>query len=253
MKHSDALDKIAPALVAAQKAVSPAHKTASNPHFRSNYATLGDVWDAAQKPLADNGLAVTQGVEDADDSGFTLVSTLWHTSGQWISEGVRIPLEKATAQSAGSGITYGRRYGLTSLLGIVADDDDDGNAASGKTVTHASAPVVPISSVKAQSTPTAKPNGQPPKARSAVPSCPTCGGEMYDNRAKKASGEFKPKSPDFTCKDKECKNEKGYRSGAWVKDDEVVTAMAAPHNVPNHGAGFDHDPDFGPDDDPLPF
>lgn len=154
MKSSDQLDKIAPALVAAQKAVSPAHKTASNPHFRSNYATLGDVWDAAQKPLADNGLAVTQGVEDADDSGFTLVSTLWHTSGQWISEGVRIPLEKATAQSAGSGITYGRRYGLTSLLGIVADDDDDGNAASGKTVTQAATPRPQV-------------NGQPPRASTA--------------------------------------------------------------------------------------
>lgn len=30
--------------------------------------------------------------------------------------------------------------------------------------------------------------------------CPTCGSDMWDNRAKKASGEFNPKSPDFTCK-----------------------------------------------------
>lgn len=34
--------------------------------------------------------------------------------------------------------------------------------------------------------------------------CPNCGGPVWDNRAKKASGEFNPKSPDFTCRDKEC-------------------------------------------------
>lgn len=34
--------------------------------------------------------------------------------------------------------------------------------------------------------------------------CPVCGGPMWDNREKKAAGTFNPKSPDFTCKDKEC-------------------------------------------------
>ncbi len=32
--------------------------------------------------------------------------------------------------------------------------------------------------------------------------CPDCGGAMWDNRSKKASGEFKPTSPDHACKDK---------------------------------------------------
>jgi predicted nucleic acid-binding Zn-ribbon protein len=35
--------------------------------------------------------------------------------------------------------------------------------------------------------------------------CPKCGGEMWDNRAKKASGQFSSKSPDFSCKDKVCR------------------------------------------------
>ena len=34
--------------------------------------------------------------------------------------------------------------------------------------------------------------------------CPRCDSEVWDNRPKKASGQFKPNSPDFTCKDKEC-------------------------------------------------
>ena len=45
-----------------------------------------------------------------------------------------------------------------------------------------------------------------PKAvvASDVPACPECGGEMYDNRPEKLSGKFKPNSPDFKCKNKEC-------------------------------------------------
>lgn len=38
--------------------------------------------------------------------------------------------------------------------------------------------------------------------------CPACGGPMWDNRPKKASGEFKPNAPDFACKDKDGCGEK---------------------------------------------
>jgi len=34
--------------------------------------------------------------------------------------------------------------------------------------------------------------------------CPMCGSEMWDNRPKKATGEFSKKSPDFKCKNQEC-------------------------------------------------
>ena len=33
--------------------------------------------------------------------------------------------------------------------------------------------------------------------------CLKCGGPVWDNRAKKASGEFSAKGPDFACKDKD--------------------------------------------------
>ena len=45
-----------------------------------------------------------------------------------------MPIEKITAQSIGSTITYGRRYGLSAITGI-AQYDDDGNAASNKGIT----------------------------------------------------------------------------------------------------------------------
>lgn len=50
-------------------------------------------------------------------------------------------------------------------------------------------------------------------ADSDVPPCPTCGGEMYDNRTDKTNA----RAPDFRCKDKNCKDDSGYRSALWVE------------------------------------
>lgn len=38
-----------------------------------------------------------------------------------------------------------------------------------------------------------------------APNCPICHGGMWDNRPKKADGTFSPTSPDFKCKNKDCK------------------------------------------------
>ena len=55
-------------------------------------------------------------------------------------------------------------------------------------------------------------------ANGEMPSkCTTCGGKVYDNRAKKASGEYGPTSKDWSCASKTCMTD-GYRTGGWVKD-----------------------------------
>ena len=61
--------------------------------------------------------------------GLSVETRLLHLSGEWVSTVVTLPVEKATAQGAGSAISYGRRYGLSAILGLTAEDDD-GNAAS---------------------------------------------------------------------------------------------------------------------------
>lgn len=127
---SDQLDKIAPALVKAQRAMKPVAKAATNPHYKSKYATLDDIMAVAKQALNDYGICVLQYTDREDSAGFDVVTQLIHESGQTITGHVRMPLDKATPQAAGSAITYGRRYGLAALLGIVADEDDDGNAAS---------------------------------------------------------------------------------------------------------------------------
>lgn len=160
MRHSEQLDKIAAALVVAQGGIAPVLKDATNPHFKSKFASLGAVTDAVRPPLLKAGISVLQTTTDEDETGFCVETMLLHTSGQWIASRVRMPIDKPTAQGAGSAITYGRRYGLAAALGVVADEDDDGNAAT----THAterttdraairassvlsSRPVVPITSV----------------------------------------------------------------------------------------------------------
>ena len=56
---------------------------------------------------------------------------LLHESGQWIKSRLKMPIEKATAQAIGSTITYGRRYGLSAMVGIAQYDDDGNSAGSG--------------------------------------------------------------------------------------------------------------------------
>jgi hypothetical protein len=131
MRHSEALDQIAPALVKAQGMIPQVHKDSTNPHFKSKFASLDAITEAALPALSSNGITLLQGGGAfQDDTGIEVVTRLLHESGQWIETGIRLPLAKSDPQGAGSAVTYGRRYGLAAILGIVADEDDDGNAAS---------------------------------------------------------------------------------------------------------------------------
>ena len=48
-------------------------------------------------------------------------------SGEWYEDTVQIPADRANAQGVGSAITYAKRYALSAMLGIVTDEDTDGN------------------------------------------------------------------------------------------------------------------------------
>ena len=129
---SSEIGELAKALAAAQGEMTAAAKDASNPHFKSRYATLASVWDAIRGPLSRNGLSVSQVLETPDAGPGVIVRTmLLHTSGQWIASRYVMPIpDKLTPQAVGSAITYARRYALSAIVGIAPDDDDDGNAAS---------------------------------------------------------------------------------------------------------------------------
>jgi len=145
MNQSEKIDQLAIALAKAQPSLSAARKDAVNPHFKSQYATLQSVWDSAREVLAPNGLSVVQTFEKTDGRLMDIRTTLMHTSGQWIAGVLSLAPQQANPQGIGSAITYGRRYALAAILGIVADEDDDGNNATepGRAPAQYKAPTAP--------------------------------------------------------------------------------------------------------------
>ena len=143
MKKSEEIDKLAIALAKFQGSLEQPSlnsevkvKTKTGGEYKFKYADLSECKRAAKQPLADNGLSVCQLIED----DYSIRTILLHSSGQWISSKVRMPSNTADAQSIGSAITYAKRYAFCAILGIVADDDEDANIASGNTTTQKEQP-----------------------------------------------------------------------------------------------------------------
>jgi len=123
------MNKIAAALVKAQREFGPALKDKNNPAFRSKYADLGACIEAVIDALNSNGIALIQ-KQHPHDGGVTVETIFLHESGETFSAGLlSVPAAKQDPQGYGSALTYCRRYSLMAACGI-APEDDDGNAAS---------------------------------------------------------------------------------------------------------------------------
>lgn len=120
---------LAAALAKAQGAMEGAKKGSDNPFFKSKYADLAEVWKACRAVLSENGLSVAQVTKIADDGSMYLETMLLHSSGESIAGQYPIEPVKKDPQGMGSAITYARRYALAAMVGV-AQEDDDGNAAS---------------------------------------------------------------------------------------------------------------------------
>jgi hypothetical protein len=113
------------ALLKLQSELKPVKKDAENPFFHSDYATLGAIWEAVRPVLHANGFIINQPVR-----GQEVITILTHVSGESIES--NFPIVSKTdknPQDFGGAVTYARKYALSALLGIVTEDDDDGNAA----------------------------------------------------------------------------------------------------------------------------
>lgn len=137
MNQSENIHELAAALSKAQGEMQAAIKDKVNPFFKSSYADLGSVWDAARPVLSKNGLCVMQTTEFVNDR-IVMVTTLAHSSGQWVKSYLPLNPAKNDSQGVGAAITYLRRYSLSALVGVVCDDDDDGETAVGRGKSHSS-------------------------------------------------------------------------------------------------------------------
>jgi hypothetical protein len=87
------------------------------------------VIDAVKKPLNDNGIALIQSLSPSDDNKLHLTTRLIHSSGEWIEDTAVCPIQKQDPQGLGSAISYIRRYSLSAMCAVYADDDDGQSAA----------------------------------------------------------------------------------------------------------------------------
>lgn len=147
-QKSEQIDKLAAALAKAQAEIKGAVKDSANPFFKSSYADLQSVWDAIRQPLVSNGLCVIQTTATNAAGGLELITTLAHSSGQWIegrcpangvkqvkvrqgNEVITVVEPSIEPQAIGSALSYMRRYSLAAIVGVY-QTDDDGEAAQAR-------------------------------------------------------------------------------------------------------------------------
>lgn len=145
--RSAMIAKLATALAAAQKGFAPIPKNkavtvrSKRGEYKFKYATLDSILSATLPALADQGLSLVQAIVHDDNGNPGLETTLYHSSGEWLrnvtpmfisgrrtEDGHDLP---PSNQELGSSQSYARRYGISALLCVAADEDDDGNIADG--------------------------------------------------------------------------------------------------------------------------
>ena len=124
MRTSETLEKIAPALILAQNNIKFAIENSVNPHLKNRYADLSSVIDAIKPALNHVQIVFMQMPEESEPGIVRLTTRLVHSSGEWIETTASCPMPKNDPQGFGSALTYLRRYSLSAICGLYADDDD---------------------------------------------------------------------------------------------------------------------------------
>jgi hypothetical protein len=120
------MSKIFKKLLEAKKQFTAISKDQKNPHFKSAYYDINDLHKMVDPILHEQGLLITSPIVD----GVMTTKLIDVETGESIESSFKIEYN-ANPQKVGSEITYYRRYLLSSLLGLQAEDDD-GNKASTK-------------------------------------------------------------------------------------------------------------------------
>jgi len=126
------MKQLATALIKAQIEMVAPKKGSVNPFFKNKYADLNDVLAAVVPALNNNGIVVLQPLTHIDGKNF-VKTILLHESGEVLESLAEIFCKNPNdAQAYGSGVTYARRYSLSSICGIGSEDDDAQKAVQQK-------------------------------------------------------------------------------------------------------------------------
>jgi hypothetical protein len=117
--------KIYAKIHAAKQEIGVVKKNAKNPHFKNTYADLNALIEAVEPILLEKGLILLQPIKDG--KVFTQIIDI--DNGEMIESSIELT-PNLTSQALGSQITYYRRYQISSILLLMADDDDGQKASA---------------------------------------------------------------------------------------------------------------------------
>lgn len=185
--QSEQVNELVAALAKAKLKYGEVIKSKRNTYTGSLYADLQDLMNAAEHPLAEEGLVVVHfPIERADVKKAGAVTKLIHSSGQYFANQFLMPatgkasggVEKMDAQTVTGGVTYAKRCNYGALVGLVGETDDDGDSLADKSNPAADAPrpktvaAPPVSKAKANQGQEPRPNEKAKTAPEPPPVAP---------------------------------------------------------------------------------
>lgn len=128
MTTSESVTNIMDAIHKVQQNADPVKKNADGQvgQGKFRYANLVSTWGTVKDLLKSNGLTIVQSPTMGDHNvGQQFQTTIYHSSGEWVKETMQMALQREDPQALGAAISYYRRYMVTSMLGLIPDDDND--------------------------------------------------------------------------------------------------------------------------------
>lgn len=135
ISNSESLKAISVALAKAHLAFKPIIKSSKVDYATSSgrkqysYAPLSEVIEATKEALSANELALIQFTKLVEGN-VILITLLAHSSGEWVAGELYVGRQDQPPQSEGSSLTYKRRYGMSAMLGVASEEDDDAETAT---------------------------------------------------------------------------------------------------------------------------
>lgn len=206
IRRSKTFKEITKAMIKFQSEIKLVPKGTANPFFSSKYADLGAIWNEIRKPLSANSLMVTHGVK-SEGRTVNITTLVVHVSGEWMETDIEMEAKNLGAQAVGSVITYGKRYGISALLNVVSEgEDDDGEGAEGRGGDKGAA---------AKKQPDKAQAAKPPKSKATPPNGPAVRREWQ--WAKKAPV-WDPKAKKYKCSNcaKHCETKVSTKTGTHI-------------------------------------
>lgn len=132
MKTSEETTNLMKAMIASAPEIRSIVK--NKQAYGYKYATLDSLIDMLRDVLPKHGLWFTQ-IPTRSEEESVLTTRVFHESGEWLEDQIlmtdtELQGKANDTQKLGASITYFRRYVLSSIFGVSADEDVDGNLAS---------------------------------------------------------------------------------------------------------------------------